>query len=402
MARKGLKLELPTAIRKANAQKKAFTYKGLQVRNNGGTGTVNLTVTPLVTSQTSSELMIVLFEEITPPGPNEPAKKRRTPGEKTDERIAALEKELQYSKENLQTTIEELETSNEELKSINEELQSTNEELQSTNEELETSKEEQQSLNEELVTVNSELQSKIEELTTANNDMKNLLDSIEIPTIFLDLDLHIKRFTSHATSVINLIHTDIGRPIADIVTKLEYGDLTEDARAVLKDLVFREKEVQSKDGCFYTVRIAPYRTIENVIDGVVITFVDITQAKNLETERRLAAVVKDSNDAITVQDFEGNITAWNTGAQAMYGYSEAEALNMNIKEIIPQGESEKALKIVQQIKAGKEVRPFRTKRKTKDGRILDVWLTATRLNDDAGNPVEIASTERDLEWLAKA
>jgi two-component system CheB/CheR fusion protein len=401
MARQGLKLELPSAIRKANSQKKAATYKGLQVRINGGTETVNLTVKPLMNSQTPTELMIVLFEAIAPPGPNEPAEKRRTPGKKTDERIEALEKELQYSKENLQTTIEELETSNEELNSTNEELQSTNEELQSTNEELETSKEEQQSLNEELMTVNSELQSKIEELTTANNDMKNLLDSTQIPTIFLDLDLCIKSFTSHATSVINLIHTDLGRPIGDIVTKLEYGGLTEDARAVLKDLVYREKEVQSKDGPFYTVRIAPYRTLENVIDGVVITFVDITQIKNLEAEHRLAAVVKDSNDAITVQDFAGNITAWNKGAEAMYGYREAEALNMNIKEVIPQGETEAELKFLQQIKAGIAVKPFRTKRKTKDGRILDVWLTLTRLDDDAGNPIEIATTERDLAWLAK-
>jgi two-component system CheB/CheR fusion protein len=400
MAREGLKLELPPAIRKANTQKKAFTCKGLQVRINGGTETVDLTVRPLVTSQTPSKLMIVLFEGIAAPVPNKLAKKRRTPGKKTDERIEALEKELQYSNENLQTTIEELETSNEELKSTNEELQSTNEELQSTNEELETSKEEQQSLNEELVTVNSELQDKIEELTATNNDMKNLLDSIQIPTIFLDLDLCIKRFTSNATSVINLIHTDIGRPIGDIVTKLEYGGLTEDAGAVLKDLVFREKEVQSKDGRFYTVRIAPYRTIDNVIDGIVVTFVDITQTKNLETARRLATVVKDSNDAITVQDFEGNITAWNKGAKAMYGYSEAEALNMNIREIIPQGESEAELKFIQQIKTGIAVKPFRTKRKTKDGSTLDVWLTLTRLDDEAGNPIEIATTERDLGWLA--
>jgi two-component system CheB/CheR fusion protein len=170
---------------------------------------------------------------------------------------------------------------------------------------------------------------------------------------------------------------------------------------VLKDLVYREKEVPSKDGRFFTVRIAPYRTLENVIDGVVITFVDITLIKNLKAEHRVAAVVKDSNDAVTVQDFLGNITAWNKGAEAMYGYREAEALNMNIKELIPPGESEPELKFVQQIKAGLEVKPFRAKRKTKDGRILEVWLTVTRLDDDAGNPIEIATTERDLAWLAK-
>lgn len=170
---------------------------------------------------------------------------------------------------------------------------------------------------------------------------------------------------------------------------------------MLKDLVYRENEVQSKDGRFFTVRIAPYRTLENIIDGVVITFVDITLIKNLKAEHRLAAVVKDSNDAITVQDFLGNITAWNKGAEAMYGYSEAEALKMNIKELIPLGESEAELKFVQQIKTGLDVKPFKAKRKTKDGRILEVWLTVTRLDDDAGNPIEIATTERGLVWLAK-
>ena len=204
------------------------------------------------------------------------------------------------------------------------------------------------------MTVNSELQSKIEELTTANNDMKNLLDSIDIPTIFLDMDLCIKRFTSHATRVINLIHTDIGRPIEDIATRLQNVHLAEDARGVINDLAFREKEVQSKDGRFYSIRTAPYRTSENVIDGVVITFVDVTQTKRMEIERRLATVVKDSNDAVTIQDLDGNIKAWNRGAEKMYGYSEAEALNMNISEIIPREEYEAVLKFIARIKAGQE------------------------------------------------
>ena len=401
MAREGLKLELLSAIRQADSRKSAVKSRDLQVRSNGQTQVLNLTVRPLETPKPASGLMMVVFEDISPPEPKTPEKKGGTRSKKTDRRIEALEKELHYSKENLQTTIEELETANEELQSTNEELQSTNEELQSTNEELETTKEEQQSLNEELVTVNSELQSKIEELTTANNDMKNLLDSIDIPTIFLDMELCIKRFTSHATRVINLIHTDIGRPIEDIATRLQNVNLAEDARDVLNDLAFREKEVHSKDARIYSVRTAPYRTSENVIDGVVITFVDVTQAKRVEFESRLITVVKDSNDAVTIQDLDGNIKAWNRGAEKMYGYSEAEALNMNISEIIPGEESGAVLEFIAQIKTHQDVSSYRTKRKTKDGRILEVWLTVTRLVDDQGQQIEIATTERDLAWLAQ-
>jgi len=401
MAREGLKPELARAVRQVNAAKTAVDRKNVRVRTNGGTQMVNFTVAPLETSSTAAELMMIVFEETSAAGPPAPADKRRTAGTKAEDRIQALEQELQDSREDLQSTIEELETANEELKSTNEELQSTNEELQSTNEELETTKEEQQSLNEELVTVNTELQSKIDELTDANNDMKNLLDSVDIPTIFLDMDLCIRRFTSHATRVVNLIAGDIGRPIDDIATRLQDVSLTEIAGDVLKDLVFREKEVQSKDGLFYSVRITPYRTLDNVIDGVVITFIDITQNKKLEVERRLATVVIDSNDAVTVQDFNGNIRAWNRGAEKMYGYSEAEALKMNISRIIPPDESKKAVNMVRRIKAGEEVKAIRTKRKAKNGKILEVWLTVTKLVDNQGKPSEIATTERDLAWLTQ-
>jgi len=407
MAREGLKLELPSAIRKATTQKKEVTYKGLQVKGNGATQMVNLTVRPIFEAKAPSGLIMVVFEDITPAKREESSKKKGVPKKKVGERIEALERELQYTKENLRTTIEELETSNEELKSTNEELQSTNEELQSTNEELETSKEEQQSMNEELTTVNTELQGKIDELSSANDDMKNLLDAVEVPTIFLDNDLCIKRFTSHSTRIVNLIQTDIGRPIGDIVSKIEDINISEVAKAVLKDLAFREKEVQARDGSYFTMRVAPYRTTENVIDGVVITFIDLTKEKELEerecrfaAERRLATVIKDSNDAITIQDFDGNIVAWNRGAELMYGYSEAEALKMNIRGVVPKGKQKEALGLIKEIKEGKEIKSFKTRRKTKDGKILDVWLTVAKLVDPEGNPVEIATTERDLAWLA--
>ena len=203
-------------------------------------------------------------------------------GDPDDERVRELQRELQATRESHQTTIEELETSNEELKSINEELQSSNEELQSTNEELESSKEELQSLNEELQTVNTELHGKIDELDSSQDDMRNLLNSTDIATVFLDPDLRVKRFTEQATRIVNLIQTDIGRPLEHMVTKLKYEGLMEDLRQVLDTLIPKEDEVLTKDGDWYLMRIKPYRKMDNQIDGVVLTFVDIDKLKKSE------------------------------------------------------------------------------------------------------------------------
>jgi two-component system CheB/CheR fusion protein len=228
-------------------------------------------------------LMMVLFEDVAAPtvvaGPAS-GKSRST----SRLRIIKeeLEKELQYTNERLQTVIEEMETSQEELKSANEELQSTNEELQSTNEEMVTSKEELQSLNEELTTLNAELQSKNDDLTETSDDLKNLLNSTQVATLFLDNNLKIKRFTPYATKIVSLIQSDMGRPITDIVSNLQYNNLATDVNEVLKTLVSREIQVQTKDGSWYLMKIVPYRTTDNVIDGVVITFSDITDFKRME------------------------------------------------------------------------------------------------------------------------
>jgi two-component system CheB/CheR fusion protein len=199
-----------------------------------------------------------------------------------------MAQELQRAHEDLQATRDEMQTSQEELKSTNEELQSMNEELQSTNEELTTSKEEMQSMNEELQTVNHELQAKVDELSRTSNDMKNLLDSTDIATLFLDDALLVRRFTTQTASIIKLIPGDVGRPITDIVTALDYPGLAEDAQKVLKTLAFVEKQVSARDKRWFTVRIMPYRTHENRINGVVVTFADITVAKNLEAALRKA------------------------------------------------------------------------------------------------------------------
>ncbi|MFW5931023.1 MAG: chemotaxis protein CheB [Desulfosalsimonas sp.] len=284
MAREGLKIELPAALRKAVSKTQPVTRRNLKVKYNGGTNYIDLIIKPLDINQPRQRLLMVSFEETQPPLKADKQTKQQQENPEGDQRVWELEQELEHTRENLQSTIEELETSNEELKSTNEEFQSTNEELQSTNEELETSKEEQQSLNEELTTVNAELQEKIDELSRANNDMKNLLDSIDMPIIFLDNVLRVKRFTSQASRVINLIASDMGRPVSDISIKLEDVSLKEVAAAVLQDLVYREKEVRTTDGRWYSMRVAPYRTQENVIDGVVITFTDITRLQNTRAE----------------------------------------------------------------------------------------------------------------------
>ncbi|HWT80595.1 MAG TPA: PAS domain-containing protein, partial [Candidatus Methylomirabilis sp.] len=214
-----------------------------------------------------------------------------------------LERELERTRENLQTTVEELETSNEELKSANEELQSTNEELQSSNEELETSKEEMGSLNEELTTLNSELQAKVEALARTNDDMNNLLNSMQVATIFLDTKLRVKRYTEQAREVVRLISSDIGRPLSDLTSNLRYEHLLEDCRKVLASLIPIEQETQNNAGRWYLVRLIPYRTGENVIEGLVVTIIDIDRTKKGEaalqvSEDRYQALVAASAQAL--------------------------------------------------------------------------------------------------------
>lgn len=285
MAREGLRLDLGMLIRKAMTEKTKATMKGLRVKSNGSEQVVDLTVCPLNEPESMRGLMMVLFKdsEMLPEEAQSPKKKSRS-ASRLEAINSELEKELESTKEHLQTVIEEMETSQEELKSTNEELQSTNEELQSTNEEMITSKEELQSLNEELTTLNAELQSKNEELSESNNDMKNLLDSTQVPTLFLDNSLLIKRFTPYAMKIAKLIQSDIGRPITDIVSNLTYEDLVKDVNDVLQTLVFKEIQVQTRDGAWYLMRIMPYRTADNVIDGVVITFSDITDLKKMQEQ----------------------------------------------------------------------------------------------------------------------
>jgi two-component system CheB/CheR fusion protein len=282
MAREGLQHDLATALHQAASKEGEVVRRGLHVKTSGGAILVNLSVNRIAEPESLQGLFLVTFETVRV---DKTAARKVAPA-----RVAApvkkgepgLMQELEFTKQRLQRTIEELQTSNEEEKSSNEELQSTNEELQSTNEEMETAKEELQSLNEELVTVNSELQGKLDALADANDDLQNLFNSTEVATIFLDNDLRIKRFTAEAKRVSNLIASDAGRPLSDIVSKLASDRLLEDAQDVLQTLVAKEREVQVADGSWFVLRILPYRTSKNTIDGLVLTFMDITKMKKAE------------------------------------------------------------------------------------------------------------------------
>ncbi len=276
MAREGLGNALGTALRKAATTDAIVTRRGVRIVTDGGPRRVTVAVNRILQPETLAGLFVVAFT------PEDDAKAAGSaadtgPGSPLEpEGVDQLQRDLDETRTTLQATIEQLESTNEDLTSANEELQSINEELQSANEELETSKEEMQSLNEELQTVNSELQSKINELSQTSDDMKNLLNSTQIATIFLNTKLDIVRFTPHAKRVIKLIDTDVGRPLSDLVSMLHYERLEADARSVLDTLVPIEREVESVDAAHFAVRIMPYRTSENIINGLVITFTDVS------------------------------------------------------------------------------------------------------------------------------
>jgi two-component system CheB/CheR fusion protein len=245
-----------------------------------------------------------------------------------------LEDELQRSREEQQNYFEEMQTSQEELKSTNEELQSANEEMQSTNEELTSSKEEMQSLNEELQTVNAELQSKVDDYSRVNNDMKNLLNSTDIATLFLDKELNIRRYTFQATKIFKLIKSDIGRPFTDQVSDLIYPELASDAHEVLNTLIFKQKQIPTKDGRWFSIRTMPYRTFDDKIEGLVITFINISDHKQIEVklsenEQSLQWLLNITSDIIIKLSNNWKILEFNPQSEIFFGKKHIEVLNQN-------------------------------------------------------------------------
>ena len=410
MAREGLRSALTEALHKATRTTEPVRGRAPRVRTNSHFTTVDVTIrlaTADPTAAPDARLYLVVLEDVPAarPEPAPPGTVGEAPAADGEARVAALLQELGAKEESLQSMNEELETSTEELKSSNEEMQSVNEELQSTNEELETSKEELQSVNEELATVNAELQTRVADLTRTNNDMNNLLAGTGIGTVFVDLRLRVLRFTPAASAIINLIPGDVGRPVAHIVSNLvNYDRLVPDVQAVLDTLVPREVDVLTRDGKTYTLRIQPYRTLDNVIEGAVLSFVDVTETVRIRDElhrandlSRLAVVVHDAYDAVTVQDLDGHTLAWNPGAVRMYGWTEAEALLLNVRERVPADQRDATLARLDRLSRAEILEPFRTHRVTKQGTLVEVSITATRLVNETGRVYAFAATERAVE-----
>ncbi|SER11093.1 two-component system, chemotaxis family, CheB/CheR fusion protein [Faunimonas pinastri] len=294
-----LRLDLRSALQRASAEGRRVELPGLVLQQDGRPCGVNIAVEPIGNSDIAS--FVVLFQDTGPVSDG-----AREPGDRSviDEHVQRLEAELRVTRERLQTTIEELESTNEELKSSNEEYQSINEELQSANEEMETSKEELQSVNEELQTVNGELAHRVSELARINSDLKNLLESTQIATVFLDNDLRVRNFTPTAVDVFHLLETDVGRPLDHVVSRVSYPELADDVRRVLKTLVPIAREVRdARSERQFAASVLPYRSVDNYINGAVVTFTELTalnraEAALRESEERFRAYVNASSDAV--------------------------------------------------------------------------------------------------------
>jgi len=398
MARQGLQSKLRAACYKAIRENVPVTDNSLKLKYNASWLACSITVKPIVEPRQAEGLLLVTFQKRETSVPKSAAESDSNALALEDSSIVRqLEYELKATRDDLQTTIEDMESSNEELKASNEEIMSMNEELQSANKELETSKEELQSLNEELSTVNSQLQDKVEELDKAHNDMSNLLNSSDIATLFLDTELCIRQFTPATGKLLGLINSDSGRPISTFASDFTSTGLLDEAQRVLDKLTPVETVIHPGEDRYYLRRVLPYRTADNHIIGLVVTFIDITQRFKAEQQaRRMATILQDSSDAISVLNFDGSITAWNRGAEELYGYSEAEALKMNVIELTPPAQQATTLQTLQRIANGEQVKSFDSARQTSDGKILQVWITVTPLFDDSGKPFAVATTERDI------
>jgi two-component system CheB/CheR fusion protein len=318
MAKNDLRPALRAAVHKVLAEQESAVYRGLKLTTETGEETLDLRVEPVTTPPSAKGLVIVIFEpsrtvQPVPPQPVGQKDQGREDDTSQDLMVRQLEEQLRITNEELQSTIERMETANEELKSSNEELMSMNEEYQSTNEELETSKEELQALNEELVTVNSELQNKVDELNTTNSDLQNFLASTDIATIFLDRQLRVKRFSPAMAKLFNLYPTDMGRPFQHFSGTLNYPALQDDAETVRETLSPSEREVSDpQHRRHYLVRVRPYRTMEDVIDGVVFTFIDITERERLEERTvHLASFPRINPNPVMEADLDGTIVYFN-------------------------------------------------------------------------------------------
>ncbi|MEY4640118.1 MAG: hypothetical protein RLZZ227_112 [Pseudomonadota bacterium] len=336
-----LRLELRTALYQAQ-QTDRLEPRHVTLSRAGEVYDVTIAIYRANEDGGDSDLLLVLLDEELKLAAEPPVSTHSD-----DVVLQQLEMELQRNKDQLQQTVEQAQVSTEELRATNEELQAINEELRSATEELETSKEELQSVNEELVTVNYELKVKVEETSKANDDLNNLIASTDIATVFVDSAMRIKRFTPRAAEIFSIIPADIGRSLLDLTHVLDYEELATDATATFATLRLVEREVRSIDGRYYIVRLLPYRTTEDKIDGAVMTFFDITRRREAEErvrvgEERMRLVAESTKDyAIMTLDMDGNLTSWNKGAERIFGWTEAEALGKSTAIIFTPEDREK-------------------------------------------------------------
>ncbi|RAZ83141.1 methyltransferase [Mesorhizobium hawassense] len=400
MARRGLRMDLRAALHKAVSTGQVAVQNKISIGTNGGRQTISLAVQPLPADGTSDPLYMLVFRDvggIKPEAEDEPV---HTTDDVESANVSQLEKELRETRERLQITTEELESSNEELKSSNEELSSINEELQSSNEELETSKEELQSINEELQTVNAELNIRVDELSRANNDMANLLESTQIATVFLDRDLCIKSFTPTARDLFRLVESDVGRPLAHVRPRFPADGLQTDMEQVLHRLGTIERQIGGVDnGMRYIMRVLPYRTVENVIAGVVVTFVDVT--KIAQAEERIGTLSHDLRNRvesletlldlvpvgiIIAEQANGTIRANRravelAGGDATDGKLASAALSLMSNGAAVQTEDQP---LQQAMRTGKPIRAYEARIARADGSSVDVAISANPLFDESG------------------
>jgi two-component system CheB/CheR fusion protein len=388
MAREGLQNELPIAFRKAIKNYEKLILHNVKIEANGGTLVVDVTIQQIEKPLALKGKLIVLFTDV-PFDKQKTTLRKKTKGTSTD-MYTEFELEIQRLNEDLHVTREEMQTSHEELKSTNEELQSSNEEMQSTNEELTTSKEEMQSMNEELNTLNAELQSKINVSERITNDMNNLLNSSEIATLFLDRELKISQFTSHSTKIFKLIESDIGRHYTDLANNLIYPEMLNDATEVLRTLMFVEKTILSTDGLYYSIRIMPYRTLADKIEGLVITFINITKAKNienalLETQNFLKLLIFKVTGVIIALSSDGEIIEFNPEAEKFFGRKHNEVIGENYFDLfIPEEARAKVASEMKQMLLNKMPNTFENLVKSANGLQLIIQWTAHKLFNEKG------------------
>ncbi len=389
LAREELRPELRASLRRAFDRNEPSLSGPIAVRFNGAARRVYLQAKPLSADPNASRSAILFFFEGEAPGD--------TGGMSTiedgapAEQIQQLQQELQFTQSQLRTSREEYEGANEELRAANEELQSINEEYRSTAEELETSKEELQSINEELQTVNSELKTKLETVSLANSDIQNLMAATDVEILFLDTQLRIKRFTPRISELFNVAEGDEGRSITDFTHSLDYHDLAGDARATLRDLSSIEREVRGPNGSWRLMRMRPYRTVEDRIDGVVVTFVDISERRRAadalrDSEARMRAVIDGVAVSIVTINEAGIIQSLNKATTAMFGYPAEELLGHSVSILAAEpyrSEFDEYLRRYLQTGEGEIIGTTReAAARRKDGSTLPIELMVSEIRHD--------------------